>query len=481
MFIGRKKELDYLESRFQSNKSELIVLYGRRRIGKTELLREFSKDKDRTVFFVCTESTDQEQLSSFSSRILSVGIPAAKYLRRFEDWESAFKSVTEIPKIGKKLLIIDEFPYMCKGNSSIPSIIQKLWDSILQYENVMIILCGSSLSFMEREVLAEKNPLYGRATGIYRLGAMPFSDARQFFPNYSQEDQLTSYAILGGIPHYLKQFNPSATVAENIQREILSPGSILYNEVEFLLHQELREISVYNSIIEAIAAGATRINLIHGRTGLENTKISAYLRNLLELNIVKKEFSLLTPTKERAGSNRGLYSLTDSFFRFWYRFVYPSVSELSMGEASGIYRHLIEPKLPEFIAPAFEEICRQYLYRLNNEGALPFYFTKIGRWWENVTHDRDGKKETVAEEIDLIAQGIVNNHSQYILAECKFRRGGADIDVFEALKNKFPSNKYPGTYHYFIFSFFGYSSRLKQLAQTNDVTLVPADDIFKVL
>lgn len=159
MFIGRKKELDYLESRFQSDKSELIVLYGRRRIGKTELLREFSKDKDNTVFFVCTESTDQEQLSAFSSRVLSVGIPAAKYLSRFEDWESAFKSITEIPNNGKKLLIIDEFPYMCKGNPAIPSIIQKLWDGLLQYENVMIILCGSSLSFMERDVLEEKNAI----------------------------------------------------------------------------------------------------------------------------------------------------------------------------------------------------------------------------------------------------------------------------------------------------------------------------------
>lgn len=311
----------------------------------------------------------------------------------------------------------------------------------------------------------KKKTLYGRATGIYRLEAMPFSDARRFLPNHSPEEQLTSYSILGGIPHYLKQFNPSATVAENIQQEILSPGSILFNEVEFLLHQELREISVYNSIIEAIAAGATRINLIHGRTGLENTKISAYLHNLLELNIVKKEFSLLTPTKERAGNNRGLYSLTDSFFRFWYRFVYPSVSELSMGDAAGIYRYLVEPKLPEFISPTFEEICRQYLYQLNNAGELPFYFTKIGRWWENVTHDIDGKKETVAEEIDLVAQGNIDNCSQYIFAECKFRPGGADTDVLEALKNKLPTNKYPGTYHYFIFSFFGCSSRLKQLAQ----------------
>ena len=153
----------------------------------------------------------------------------------------------------KKLLIIDEFPYMVKNNKEIPSILQNLWDNLLKDQNVMIILCGSSMSFIEKEILAEKNPLYGRATGIYKMTQMDFYDAIKFFPKFSLEDKIYAYSILGGIPHYLKEFDDSKTIQKNIEDNILKKGCILYNEIEFLLHQELRETTLYNTIIEAIA------------------------------------------------------------------------------------------------------------------------------------------------------------------------------------------------------------------------------------
>ena len=195
---------------------------------------------------------------------------------------------------------------MCRGNKSIPSILQNLWDTVLKDSNVMIILCGSAMSFMEKELLAEKNPLYGRATGIYKMNAMGFYDAARFFPEYSERDKVLTYAVLGGIPHYLRQFDPEISVAENIKRNILTKGSALYSEVEFLLHQELRETQIYNSVIEAVALGNTKLNDISQKSLIEDTsKTSVYLKNLIELGIVRREFSVDAGVKERANANRG--------------------------------------------------------------------------------------------------------------------------------------------------------------------------------
>ena len=225
MFIGREAELKFLQDRYNEKKGHLIVLYGRRRIGKTETLREFCKDKPH-IFFSCTQSTDRVQLAKFSKQILRADIPAKQYISEFSDWEKAFRSVLELPYgEKKKLLVIDEFPYMCKGNKSIPSILQNLWDAELKHNNVMIILCGSAMSFIEKDLLAEKNPLYGRATGVYKMNEMGFYDAAKFFPNYSERDKVLAYAVLGGIPHYLNQFDSELSVAENIKRSRLSAPS----------------------------------------------------------------------------------------------------------------------------------------------------------------------------------------------------------------------------------------------------------------
>ena len=235
-------------------------MYGRRRVGKTETLREFCKGKPH-VFFSCTQTTDPVQLRNFSTRMMKEDIPAKDYISAFTDWARAFRAVLDLPYgDSKKLLVIDEFPYMCKGNPSIPSILQNLWDAEFRDSNVMIILCGSAMSFIEKELLSEKNPLYGRATGIYKMREMVFYDAVKFFPDYSDRDKVLAYAVLGGIPHYLRQWNPGLSVGENIKRNILTKGCILYSEVDFLLHQELRETPIYNSIIEAVALGNTKLN-----------------------------------------------------------------------------------------------------------------------------------------------------------------------------------------------------------------------------
>ncbi len=471
MFIGRKRELEFLQDCYASSKAELVVVYGRRRIGKTELLKQFSQDK-QVVFYACTECTNTEQLERFSQRLLKSGMPAARFLNKFPDWESAMHSMMDIPSEGKKILIIDEFPYMCKGNPEIPSILQNMWDHELSEQNVMLILCGSSISFMEDELLGEKNPLYGRATGVYKLKPLSFAESKAFFPNYTIEDQLTAYSILGGIPYYLEQFSSQKSVAENIKHSILRKGCVLYHEIEFLLRQELRETSVYNAIIEAIALGNNTLALIHSKTQLEKSKISSYLKNLKEMGIVEREFSVMATTKEKAGSQRGLYQLTDPYFKFWYSFVYSSYSELEAGDAEGIWKYQIEPQLHQFVSYMFEKVSIEYLRQLNQAGSLPFHFTKIGRWWDKVTHTIDGKKCTVAEEIDIVASDMLGKN--FILGECKFRHEPADLDLLRHLQNKFPVTKYKGTYYYAIFSFYGFTTRLKEAAAKENILLIEA-------
>ena len=466
MFIGRKEELAFLEERYQQEGSQLVVLYGRRRVGKTETLRQFCRDKEH-VFFSCTESPDEQQLTSFSERILQKGIPAASYIQRFSDWEKALGSITELPGKGKKLLIIDEFPYMAKGNRSIPSILQNLWDSRLKNENVMIILCGSAMSFIEKEILAEKNPLYGRTTGILKMREMDFYDAVQFVPNYSPEDKIAVYAILGGIPHYLKQFDDRMTLGENVRKYILSRGSILYSEVEFLMRQELRETSVYNAIIAAVALGNTKLNDIYQKTQIEKTKLSSYLNNLMELGILEREFSMTEGIKEQANVQRGIYRVADNYFRFWYAFVFPNLSELESGDAAGIWEYVVEPELNGYVALTFEEVCRQYLRQLNRQNLLPLRFTKIGRWWNKT------------DELDILA--VSYRQDAFLLGECKYKNGLFTYTDLKRMQSKFRPSKTDAELHYYLFSKGGFSEEVKKAAEEEALHLVTPAEITEWL
>ncbi len=462
MFIGREAELKFLQDRYDEKKGQLIVLYGRRRIGKTETLREFCKDKPH-IFFSCTQSTDRVQLAKFSKQILRADIPAKQYISEFSDWEKAFGSVLELPYgEKKKLLVIDEFPYMCKGNKSIPSILQNLWDAELKYNNVMIILCGSAMSFIEKDLLAEKNPLYGRATGVYKMNEMGFYDAAKFFPNYSERDKVLAYAVLGGIPHYLNQFDSELSVAENIKRNILTKGSVLYSEVDFLLHQELRETPIYNSIIEAVALGNTKLNDISQKSLVDDTsKTSVYLRNLIELGIVEREFSVDAGTKEKANTNRGTYRLTDNFFRFWYAFGFVNLSQLEDGDVDGVYEYSVEPALHEFASLAFEDICKEFIRELQKKNALPFRYTKMGRWTGKTTV-RDKESENglrVAEtEIDLLAIG--RGAKEYLVGECKFKQTPFNYSEYLDTTAKLTPQKEHAKFYYALFSESGFDEKI---------------------
>ena len=454
MFIGREMELKFLQDKYIENKGQLIVLYGRRRVGKTETLREFCKDKPH-IFFSCTQTTDRVQLNKFSAQMLKENIPARQYISEFADWEKAFYSILDLPYgENKKLIIIDEFPYMCKGNASIPSILQNLWDTEFKDKNVMIILCGSSMGFIEKEILSEKNPLYGRATGIYKMKEMGFYDAIRFFPDYSDKDKVLAYSILGGIPHYLNQFNAKLSIEENIKRNILAKGSVLYSEVEFLLHQELRETSIYNSIIEAVALGSTKLNDISQKSMVEDTsKTSVYLKNLVELGLINREFSIDCGTKEMANTKRGIYRLSDNFFRFWYAFGFANISQLEAGDADGVYQYLIEPSLHEFASLSFEDICTEFIIELQKKKLLPFRFVKIGRWFGKTTvRDKNSADRLRIAETEIDILGIGKNNKEYLVGECKFKNSPFDYSEYLSTVAKLTPQKEKSNFYYALFS-----------------------------
>ena len=474
MFIGRETELSFLQDRYDDKKGQLIVLYGRRRVGKTETLREFCKGKPH-VFYSCTQSTDKQQLAKFSNQLLNEDIPAKKYISGFADWESAFRAVNELPYgDNKKLIVIDEFPYMCKANSGIPSILQKLWDMEFKNQNVMIILCGSAMSFIEKDLLAEKNPLYGRATGIYKMTEMGFYDACRFFPDYSDEDKVLTYSILGGIPHYLCQFDNTLSVEDNIKKSILTKGSILYSEVEFLLHQELRETSIYNSIIEAVALGNTKLNDISQKSLIEDTsKTSVYLKNLIELGIVEREFSVDAKIKEKANANKGTYKLTDNFFRFWYAFVYANYSQLEDGDIDGVYQYSIAPVLQEFASFSFEDICREFVKKLQRNNELPFRYFDMGRWYGKTTvrdKNDEAKMRTAETEIDILCIG--KDAKEYLVGECKYKKTPFDYSEYLDTITKLTPLKEKAIFYYALFSKSGFDKKIIEEAKSKSGILL---------
>ena len=471
MFIGREQELAFFEEKYSASGGQLIVLYGRRRIGKTEVLRRFCEGKPH-VFYSCRELSDAKQLVAFSERLLKAGSPAAKYINTFSDWEAAFKGILELPTgNAKKLLVVDEFPYMCKGNVSIPSILQILWDELLKDQNVMIVLCGSAMSFIEKKILSEKKPLYGRTTGIYKMNELPFDDAIRFFPNYSDEDKMLAYSILGGIPHYLRQFDPTLCLRENIIKNVLTKGCVLYSEVEFLIRQELREPALYNTVIEAIALGNTQLNDIYTKTQIDKSKISVYLKNLIELQILEREFSVLQGGKEQATSTRGLYRITDNFFRFWFSFVFPNLSDLETGDTEGVFAYAIFPQLNTFASPVFETVCRTFIRGKSRRGELPFRISKLGRWWgklnKYIPSDNGKIKLTAVDsEIDMVAVDAGSKH--YLLGECKFRNAATDAADLQRLQEKTMIVKKGAAIYYALFSKSGFTKGLVAQAEGDE-------------
>lgn len=464
MFIGREEELKTLNEMYDSDNYECAVIYGRRRVGKTTLIQEFIKDK-KAIYFVAREANEVINLEGFSNDVYGV---TAKELSRksfFASWEDAFDYIAQISKNERLVLVIDEYPYLASSYRPISSILQAHIDSQFKDGKLFLILCGSSMSFMEEQVLSYKSPLYGRRTAQFKITPFNFFDSLPFFKTFSNEEKAVLYGITGGIPEYLIKINPSQSVSENIVNLYLKPSGFLFEEPTNLLKQELREPATYNGIIEAIAQGASRLNEIATKCGIESNKCAKYLSSLISLGIVKKEFPV---TESKATSKKSIYRLDDMMFRFWYRFVFPNLSTIEAGLGTVVYDFDVEENLSAYMGLVFEDICTQYIFKEIRRNNLPFFPEKVGRWWGN------NPKQRRQEEIDILAY----RKNSALFCECKWKNSPVDRDVLDDLSEKINLFGYENTWCW-LFSKAGFTKKLADSVRTLDkVRLVSYEDML---
>lgn len=444
MFVGRKRELDKLNTLYAGDSFEFAVVYGRRRVGKTTLIREFLKDKE-SVYYMAVEGTKKENLRGLSAAFLMQGknnAPAAESYVEFRDYEAALAYIDLLAGENRRIVIaIDEYPYLAASYPTISSLVQKHIDECWKDSRLFLILCGSSMSFMEEQVLGYKSPLYGRRTAQFKIRPFTFWEAGEMLKDYSAQDRALLYGVTGGIPEYLSRIDGTKDVHENIIRLFFDESGRLFEEPINLMKQELREPMTYHSIISAIASGASRLNEIATKTGLESGGCSNQLSSLIALQIVKKE----VPMTQNANSRSTLYSLEDSMYLFWYRFVRPNSSSIMCGVGRQIYETVVMPQNDDFMGRIFETICRQYLFLPEIYGKLPFPIGQIGRWWGNNARARR------QEEIDLMAM----SGEKVLFGECKWRNEKIGRQVVERLLERGELFQYPDKYYY-IFSKTGF-------------------------
>lgn len=441
MFVGRERELKKLHSLYNSNQFEFAVFYGRRRVGKTTLINEFIKDKP-AVYYMAVEGTRKENLLGLSKAVLSTDIsiegPA------FSDYTNLLNYIDTLAQTQKRfIIVIDEFPYLAASYPAISSMLQSHIDRCWKNSQLFLILCGSSMSFMEEQVLGYKSPLYGRRTAQFKIHPFTFFEARKMLLGFSEEAQAILYGITGGIPEYISRIDNAKDLDANIIDLFFDESGRLFEEPVNLLKQELKEPASYHSIISAIASGASRMNDISTKTGLETSGCSNQISSLISLGIVHKEI----PITEGLTSRKTLYQLEDSMFLFWYRFVRPNLSSITRGVGETIYNTMVKPQISDFMGKIFEDICQQYLYHPKIYKTLPFPIGNVGRWWGN------NPIKKCQEEIDIMAV----QESRALFGECKWRNSLIDMDVVYTLLERGSLFPYIEKY-YVLFSKMGFTN-----------------------
>ena len=461
MFIGRNTELKTLDKLYRSNKFEFAVIYGRRRVGKTALINEFSKDKD-TIFFTGVETNAKQNLENFSRCIMEYQTGFAVD-SSFASFQAALEYVFQLAQKKRLVLVIDEYPYVARASKSFASTLQLLIDKNKDSSKLFLILCGSSMSYMEDNVLAYKAPLYGRRTAQLKIQPFDFFESCRYFENFSGEDKALAYGIMGGTPQYLMQLDDRLSIEDNIKNTHLNPASSIFEEPNNLLKQEVREPAIYNAVITAIATGASKMNEISGKIDEDTSVCATYIKNLISLGIVKKEM----PYGEKSG-RKTIYSIEDNMFRFWYRFVPGNTSLISRGAADLAYSR-IAPELSAYMGGVFEEICKQYLWRLLLAGKCAVSFTELGRWWGT------NPKTRTQEEIDIMG----TDKDSALFGECKWTNDKVDLGVLETLVERSSLFHFKRT-HFYLFSKSGFTKGcIDRAAELGNVSLVSYGDMLK--
>jgi len=404
MFIGRESELKLLEERINSNRAEFVLIFGRRRIGKTELVKKIIAEHGG-IILMGREESKKLQLEHFSRLLAEHYNDDFLKKQSFTNWDAFFEYVYEKSKSTRTIIALDEFPYLVKEEKALPSILQDYWDNKLKNTHIFLFIMGSSISMMER-LMGYKSPIYGRRTGQLKLQPFQFKDVAKFIKNTQRAVEL--YCVFGGTPAYITDVDPSKNIVDNIKEKFLRMDSYIYQDVRFVLMEELYEPRYYFSILEAIAAGNVSLGEIINYTGLERSLVGKYLSVLMELDLVKREISITAVKKTK----NGIYSLKDNIFSFWFGFIFPYEDLLSLGRSEEVISR-ISRDLNAYIGKAFEEIAKEFLWETSNGN-----FAKMGRWWHK------------GEEIDIVA--LDEERKEIFFIECKWSKMN-ERDVFEIL------------------------------------------------
>ena len=464
MFVGRKSELETLNKSYNRDTFQFPVIYGRRRVGKTTLINEFCKER-KAIYFVAVQSTAKENLEILSAQILVTLAPQAPK-NPFPTFRDAIEYIFERARTERIIFAIDEYPYLANSDNAVSSILQAAIDKHQANSKLFLILCGSSMSIMERQVLGYKSPLYGRRTAQLKLLPFDYLESSEMLDGFSNEEKLILYSITGGVPEYLSRIDRTISMRENVRNLFFDPSGRLFEEPTNLLKQELKMPETYNAIVAAIASGSSKLNEISTKVGIETSQCSKMLSTLIGLGIVSKEF----PVTE-AKSKKTIYILNDWMFIFWYRFVLPELSRITAGLGDIVCEEVFAEQLSNHMGRAFEECARQYMWRALKKKNLPISFKRIGRWWGN------NPKERREEEIDFIAF----SGDKAIFGECKWRNVQTGEDELNELIRKAGLLTCFTEVHFMLFSKTGFTNALKvRAAKAGGIALVGIAEMFSV-
>lgn len=463
-FVGRSAELVNLQEEY-SRDSAFVVIYGRRRVGKTTLMKEFIKDK-HALYFLATQEPESQNIQELARK--TADFTGLDYLRsaKFQDWYAVFEAFVREKPNEKKILVIDEFQYLVQANSAFPSVFQKVWDEILKDHNVMVMLCGSLINMMTTQVLSYNSPLYGRRTSQIRLKPLSFSEVRTFFPEKSFAEQVELYSICGGVPKYLDFFRGKGTITDHVQRNILRPSGFLYEEPVFLLSNEVREPINYFSILKTIAAGNHKLLQISTVLEQKSNSLSPYLSVLLELGLLERRVPVTEENPQK--SRKGLFFISDPFIDFWFKYVYPYRADLELGNDAPVLRLLETNFLTDKVPMVYEDICREIFTGLCRDGRIAFVPGVVGSYWNTDS----------SVQIDVVA--LDTQRKKIFVGECKYTRNPVGIRVYADLQKKCESGAF-SQYEivYGLFSKSGFDARVIEIASQNpNLILVDKDQVI---
>ncbi len=448
-FIDRIDEMATLENEYARDGASFVVIYGRRRVGKTTLINHFCENKD-SIYFLATEENEYENRNAFKQLVSEKFDNELLASASLNSWDPIFKVITEEAKNKKIVLVIDEFQYLGKANKAFPSIMQKIWDEILLKSNVMLIICGSLINMMTSQVLNYDSPLYGRRTAQIKLKQIDFSFYHEFNESLSFDELLEQYAVTGGVPKYIELFDKKKSIYASIKDNILSTGSFLYAEPEFLLQKEVSEVGSYFSILKTIAAGNHKLSKIAAALGVSQSNLTNYLKNLIDLDIIEREVPITEENPEK--SKMGLYRIKDNFISFWFKFVYTNKSMIESGHLEYVEDKIKKNFIDNHVSYVYEDVCRGDVWNLLSEGVS---FNRVGRWW--------GSKDV---EIDILAYDSLGK--DIIFGECKYSKQKKGMAVLIDLQNKARVvnwKKDKRNEYYVLYSKSGYTDELLEYAK----------------